>query len=411
MKHLFLFATSFPYGIKEPYLETEAKFYDIFDKVTIFALNVKKEDALKKRKVRSNVTVIPIFYAPIVYIFNVFSVLVDPVFYCELKKLIQTKGFTVGRFVYLLEYLSRAHYECQQIIKKVAKDDFDDALFYSYRFEYQPYVALLLKKKLSLNTKIIARAHGYDLYENRKECHYIPLREILLSKLEYVFPCSEHGKEYLRQLYPKYKDKIQTKWLGTEDHGAQKFEYVEGLRIVSCSNLVQVKRVELIVQALSKIYDFKIEWVHYGSGPLMYQIKTLADTMLPSNVKVCFKGNVENTQLLKEYSEKSYLLFINVSESEGIPVSIMEAMSFGIPCIATDVGGTREILKEDSGGLLLPKDFEVEQLAAEIIRYCTMQEEDYQKCRWAARETWNRKFNAAKNYEKFCQEMLSLTKA
>ena len=35
-----------------------------------------------------------------------------------------------------------------------------------------------------------------------------------------------------------------------------------------------------------------------------------------------------------------YHVFLNVSSSEGVPVSIIEAMSFGIPCIATNVGGT-----------------------------------------------------------------------
>lgn len=409
MKHLVLFAASFPYGTKEPYLETEVKFYDAFDKITIFSLNVKKEDAVKKRETGNNVTVIPVYYAPIAYIFNACSAIADPLFYRELKKLIQTKRLTFGSFVYLLAYFSRAHYECRQILRQTAKHDFDDALFYAYRFEYQPYVALLLKKKLSLKTKIIARAHGYDLYENRNRFNYIPLREVLLNETEYVFPCSAHGEKYLRELYPGYRDKIQTQLLGTEDHGVQQFEYSDGLRIVSCSNLVPVKRVELFVEALSKIRDFKIEWVHYGSGPLMDSIKALADTILPPNIKACFKGNVENAQLMDEYSRESYFLFVNVSESEGIPVSIMEAMSFGIPCIATDVGGTREIVEEGSGGVLLPKDFETEQLAAEIIRYCSMQDVDYRKSRQAARETWNRKFNAAKNYMLFCRKIMAIS--
>lgn len=388
-------------------METESKFYDVFDKVTIFSLNVKKADVGKKRDVGNNVTVIPILYAPIAYIFNVFTVFADPNFYRELKGLLQTRRLTVGRSIYLLKYLSRAHYECRQILKKVKKQEFDDALFYTYRFEYQPYVALLLKNKLSLNTNIIVRAHGYDLYENRNKYNYIPLRETLLRELKYIFPCSENGTEYLKRKYPAYREIIQPAFLGTLDRGVQPYVRDKTIRIISCSNLVPVKRVDRIVEALRRINDIKIEWIHYGDGLLMGQIKALSETTLPANVRVCFKGNIENAQLLRDYSENSYDLFLNVSESEGIPVSIMEAMSFGIPCIATDVGGTREIIEKNSGGTLLPKDFTPEQLADQIRRYCAMPEAEYLACRRAARETWDRKFNAEKNYTAFFREMAS----
>ena len=45
-------------------------------------------------------------------------------------------------------------------------------------------------------------------------------------------------------------------------------------------------------------------------------------------------------------------LFVNMSLSEGIPVSIMEAISFGIPIIATNVGGNAEIVNDETGVLI-----------------------------------------------------------
>ena len=407
MKGLFLFATSFPYGTKEAYLETESKFYGVFDKVTIFSLNVKKADVGKKRDVGNNVTVIPILYAPIAYIFNVFTVFTDPNFYQELKEMIRAKRFTVGRLIYLLKYLSRAHYECRQILKKVGKKDLRDAVLFSCRFEYQPYVALLLKKRLSLKADVVARAHRYDLYEDQNKYHYIPMRRILLNELKYVFPCSEDGKDDLIEKYPEFEKKIKAKFVGTLDHGIKNFQPERTIHIVSCSTLTPVKRVDQIVRALSAIDDLEIEWDHYGAGALMEQVASLADTILPPNVKAQFHGNVDNIRLLEEYSNRNYFLFLNVSESEGIPAAIMEAMSFGIPCIATDVGGTREIVEKDSGGTLLSKDFTPEQLTSEIRRYCTMPEAEYLACRRAARAAWDRKFNASKNYTQFFQEMVN----
>ena len=67
-----------------------------------------------------------------------------------------------------------------------------ESIFYSYRFEYQPYVAMLLKKKWKLNSKIVSRAHRYDLYEEEHKGNYIPMREGILSKIDNIYPCSDH---------------------------------------------------------------------------------------------------------------------------------------------------------------------------------------------------------------------------
>ena len=66
--------------------------------------------------------------------------------------------------------------------------------------------------------------------------------------------------------------------------------------------------------------------------------------------------------VLKWFEENPADVFVNVSSSEGLPVSIMEAFSYGIPAIATAVGGMPEIVTEDCGVLLKP-DFGPEELA------------------------------------------------
>ena len=63
----------------------------------------------------------------------------------------------------------------------------------------------------------------------------------------------------------------------------------------------------------------------------MDEIKKMAKDKLRDNIQYEFKGNVSNTELMKQYQNKNYYVFVNVSSSEGIPVSIMEATSFGIP--------------------------------------------------------------------------------
>jgi colanic acid/amylovoran biosynthesis glycosyltransferase len=71
-------------------------------------------------------------------------------------------------------------------------------------------------------------------------------------------------------------------------------------------------------------------------------------------------GNVENSKILDFYSENYVDLFINFSEFEGVPVSIMEAQSAGIPVLATKVGGTSEIVSSDNG-FLVEKHFDLSE--------------------------------------------------
>jgi glycosyltransferase involved in cell wall biosynthesis len=79
----------------------------------------------------------------------------------------------------------------------------------------------------------------------------------------------------------------------------------------------------------------------------------------------------------------------------------MEAMSFGIPAIATNVGGVSEIVQDEKNGFLLEKDFTDTQLAERIRRCSEMPNEVYQTYRKAARDYWEENFNAEKNYSDF----------
>lgn len=406
MKRLCLFTNEFPYGSWEAYLETEVKYYDKFDDVLIFSLQLRKDHSKTIRKIDCEAEIYPIYYASkLTYFLYSFVSLFDKNLYKELGNLIINKRFNFKRLIQLFVFISRSHYEANKILNKYSKKDLDDSVLYSYRFEYQPYVAYLVKKKLNLNSKIVCRAHRFDLYEEKRPTEYIPMREILLSSLDKVYPCSNDGSNYLKNKFINYSDKIETKFLGTIDYGEQNYIKSDKLRLVSCSNVVPVKRLNLIIEALSLIDSLKIEWTHYGDGTDMKKIKSLSKK-LSNNIKVNFKGNVSNQILMKEYKNNCYDWFINVSTSEGIPVSIMEAMSIGIPCIATDVGGTSEILYNDTNGVLLSSNISPIELSNTILNCSKIDNENYMKLRENARFTWNKKYNSDKNYKKFISDLV-----
>ena len=282
-------------------------------------------------------------------------------------------------------------------------------VFYSYWFVETAQIATVLRnqvRKLGGQAEAITRAHGFDLYKERSMAKHFPFRTTTLRALDAVYPCSQNGTEYLQKGYSDFGSKIVTEYLGTAEHGANGKKRINDFCLVTCSSLVAVKRVDLLLKALA-ICEKQCEcppflWVCIGDGPQRKQLETSVHRQL-RHTRVQFLGNMENMKVIDWYSQNYIDLFINVSESEGLPVSIMEAQSFGIPVLATDVGGTAEIIHSGENGQLLPKELTSEQLAQEIISFMKLPKEKIKQLRKNSREIWQRKFSAEKNYEQFAK--------
>lgn len=410
-KILFLFANEYPFGDVEPFLESEVPYYNRFDKVCIFSLQLRKKKAGTRRDIPLNAIAYPIFFNPFLYILFAFlKTPFDKNFYKELLELNRRKKLSIRTFIQLVVYVSRSHYEAGRIIQIAKKEasDSDCITYYAYRFGYQPYVACLVEKKIGCKNKIISRAHGYDLYENRKKSNYIPMRRIILEKLDFCFPCSIDGTQYLKDLYPEYSEKIETKYLGTKcEWSFHPKKRGKEFRIVSCSHVVQLKRLDLIIEALSQLGHICIKWTHFGDGPLLEELKNKSKSTIPQTIEVDWKGKRPNSEVLNAYKTEDYDLFLNTSMYEGLPVSIMEAMSYGIPCVATNAGGTKEIVSSGFNGVLLNLNTSAKEIALTIERFYKMNSDEFRQYSLNARRTWEDFFNCEANYKKFVEEILS----
>jgi glycosyltransferase involved in cell wall biosynthesis len=104
-----------------------------------------------------------------------------------------------------------------------------------------------------------------------------------------------------------------------------------------------------------KYINFDLTWHVVGNGPDENNLKKMIEN-LPHNIKVVFHGYLNKIELNQFYKTESINLFCSLSSSEGLPVSMMEAISYGIPIMSTDVGGCHEICNENTG-FLIQKDF------------------------------------------------------
>ncbi|ABP65842.1 glycosyl transferase, group 1 [Caldicellulosiruptor saccharolyticus DSM 8903] len=285
--------------------------------------------------------------------------------------------------------------------------DPNDTVLYSYWFHFLALSIALFKKPVLLK---ISKAHGSDLYS---ELFPQPCKEFIINHIDKVFACSKMGAEYINKRYNT--DKAVVSYLGTFNDYEINLNKKRSrpFKIVSCARVVPVKRVEKIVDSLEKIEGYKILWTHIGDGELFESLKEYAQRKLSKkeNITYNFMGFLPNSKILDLYAKEDFNLFVNTSSSEGLPVSIMEAMSFGIPVVATDVGGVREIVKDGSNGYLLEKDFTEDELSSLIEKFIQMPEGEYQRFCTEARKTWEERFNAKKTYEEFVSEIVRLAQS
>lgn len=406
---LVLLTKVYPFDKGEEFIEDEiTELSHAFDKVILIATSTA-DNAVQTRKVPENFEVHRIKASLInkKIIKNSIKLFItgkDKKYILE-DEIKDYKG-SLKKRAYLEYFIAKGisvYDTCRGILDNIDLKSYEGVTFYSYWF-YDTALAAIKLNKLYSNKlkKTVSRAHRYDLYADKNSMNYIPLRYYLLENLDAVYPCSEDGSNYLRRLYPKYSNKIETSYLGTRDHGIAEVNDSTEYTIASCCHVSPVKRVDLLAKALKFLNDsdLKLRWIHFGDGAELDEIKKYAEENL-TNINVDFKGNVKNADLMNYYKNESINLFVNTSSSEGLPVSIMEACSFGIPIIATDVGGTAEIVREKETGMLLDVDFDPKDLSEKIRKMAEMSKEEEQNYRKRCREFWLDNFFGENNFKKF----------
>ncbi len=397
MKNVLILSSQYPFGTGETYLEAELEIAKEESNIFIMPIGVFVEND-NHRLLPENVTLL----FPEKPNFNKFSVMFTSIFsapmFFGIKELINSKKFSFNTIKELFKfvYASKVHkLTIQNTIKDKIKLD-DSLVLYSYWMNSVSLSATYFKK---YDCKAICRAHGADLYDYRTPFNHQFLRKYLIKNLDYIFPVSEDGVRHLKQK-SKNSNNIVSMHLGTFDNGNSEFQIDNEFILVSCSNAVKLKRIDLIIDALSKMESNNIRWIHFGDGVELEALKLMAKEKL-QNLNFEFKGNIPNLEIRDFYKTSNVDLFINVSSTEGVPVSIMEAISFGIPVIATNVGGVSELIKDNYNGCLIDPNSSSEDVKKHIEKVMALKREEYLTFRKNARNSFLEFWESEKQFKKF----------
>lgn len=173
----------------------------------------------------------------------------------------------------------------------------------------------------------------------------------------------EKARDFFGQKIAKHSFVIPNPYVLAEN--ATPFEGVRKKTIVSAGRFSLQKRFDILINAYAKVRDSHPEYklVLYGEGDYLTEYGKLIK-------KLNLEGFVELPGYVRNVASciREDGIFVLSSDYEGIPNALIEAMSVGLPCVATDCtpGGPAFLTNNGERGLLVPVH-DVDAMAGAII--------------------------------------------
>jgi glycosyltransferase involved in cell wall biosynthesis len=199
-------------------------------------------------------------------------------------------------------------------------------------------------------------AYRFDIIENN-------LLSLKMIHASFIRVISQNGLEMIRELGLEVPDDrvlvlhegvhLPTHFRAPRDEQ----EEVEVPTILCPAGLRPVKGHKYLIEAFTILRERSVEvklWLA-GQGELRQELQKQIEALGLSD-RVDFLGQLAHLELLDLYAQGKIAIVVLPSLHEGIPVSLIEAMAYGVPVISTVVGGTPELLEGGAGLLVPPKD-------------------------------------------------------
>lgn len=285
-------------------------------------------------------------------------------------------------------------------------------VLYPYWFYLTARVAVLLRGRSGLDLPVVSRGHGYDVNESASPVGYLPQRRTLLTAVDRLHPVADVTTARLRTAYPDLAERISTRRLGSPDPGVDgPVVRSEPFHLVSTSTVRPLKRLDLLVEglALAQERGVPVTWTHLGTGrpAVVRQLRELAGRRLEPG-SWSMPGALPHRAVLPWYVEHRPTGLVSCSSSEGVPVSVMEALSVGLPVLATDVGGTREVLARQPEVGLLPSELAPTTVADAVVALAGLSQDRLAEIGSANQLTWREEWAADRLFERFAADLVTL---
>lgn len=389
---LHLFTATYPTGFGESFLNNELpSLAKEFDEVILYPFD--KKDVVQtafdgKQKVVYHTAKNSLSFADYLLILRVMA---TEFFNIKQKKFFITK---LRRWFATLK-------KSMQLANWIAAQQLDTSdAFYSFWMN-EWALALALQRKRDKTLNFIFRINGYDIHDDRHEGNYMPFKYFIHRETTKIIPLSKTSCEYVKKR-TKFPEKVTFNYYGTKDFGWIAEQKNEVFTIFSCSGVIPLKRIDKMARVIQQL-PFPVKWVHHGDGPSLADVLNVVKTF-PNSVEFVHSKRLANYfEVLQLQKRLAPDLFINLSTTEGLPVTIMEAQSFGTPILVNNCGSCQEFITPFTG-ILVDVNESPEEIAKKITKFEGCDRGKHYP-RERIRKFWEDNFSAEKNYTRFAHEI------
>ena len=206
----------------------------------------------------------------------------------------------------------------------------------------------------------------FDDFQNLKHNLNVRIQKLIrnwsISSSEIVITPSDHLKEFINRTNPKTEVLKINNGIEITEFKRNKTPPHE-FNILINSRLVVQKNIHLVIEAMGSVKNLDINLKIIGEGGEFERLENIiTDLKIQNRVKMI--GKVENN-LISEYLKTSNL-FIQASDYEGLPHSILEAINYEVPILSTEVGGCKDLLDNGDRGFIISSPQNKQQIAEKI---------------------------------------------
>lgn len=215
------------------------------------------------------------------------------------------------------------------------------------------------------------RAHTSDIFDEAMLFRSRRIRSRLLGAVDKVFSISRVGYDYFVARFPEHAGRFVHTPLGSirlfsptapdavDESSITPSAAPSEISFMTVARLDPIKRIDLILDVLAEVAlalpDTRINYTLIGDGECEESLAAKAAALKPRNLNVSMTGALENEEIQRRLATAPPDWYIMMSSTEGLPVSMGEAMSYGVPVITTDVGQISELVTPECA-LMLPAD-------------------------------------------------------
>ncbi|MBC7186568.1 MAG: glycosyltransferase family 4 protein [Calditrichaeota bacterium] len=229
--------------------------------------------------------------------------------------------------------------------------------------------------------------HGHDIFFNPNP----RLAAFLIRHSRFALTVSEFNRRFLVAREPAAQERLRVLHCGIDLAMFRPQVQPQGgrLRILTVARLQPRKGIADLLEACRLLGDdVDYECVIVGDGPQRAELETKAAGYGIAD-RIHFLGARPQQEVVEELARAS--VFVLPSYSEGIPVSVMEAMAMQLPVVVTRVNGVPELVREGAGILVEPGD--VRGLAQALRRVAAMSPAERQEMGRTGRAVVEKEFN------------------